>query len=498
MAPGPGEHISFRTLATTVTASVAANLFSQFGPPPSADNGREDDTMLPHRVVPRTLSPYHIGRDVDGKYRVEVEFSAGVGGRGAPVAKFGPFETEGAAVHAALNFAPPVWQDSAACALCSYGFTMLRRKHHCRNCGLCVCNSCCVSWPTASLPESYSVTAGDARAVLRAATSYAAGLKNSSAKELLHNWRDTTWVRVCAACDSAAANFRQCVLDGMDASLVRHNYASGVWKNVNLWRPLPHNFAAGGLMPVHLAVASGSLPLLKFLVLERRCPVDGPFSLTAGYPQKSVLRVGVEHAALDILQWLLCCEDADSNLGLPLKMPTDTHVNAAVVHRALDAALKDAYRLHGLLDQVLNDVGGVPQRGGGGEEVENTRASSTTVPFHAASTPSVEYQQNNLGRLDHHQQENPTAPPLFDDDEDDDLAENPSAAAAASDQVVVAKKENTKATECVVCFSVVEGSELCALVPCGHACVCLQCGGSLSACPMCRERVDKVMRIFVE
>lgn len=40
---------------------------------------------------------------------------------------------------------PPAWQpDSEApnCTGCQYQFTMWRRRHHCRNCGLVFCNRC--------------------------------------------------------------------------------------------------------------------------------------------------------------------------------------------------------------------------------------------------------------------------------------------------------------------------------------------------------------------
>ena len=41
--------------------------------------------------------------------------------------------------------AAPVWttdKESKHCALCSSAFTMLKRRHHCRQCGKCVCDKC--------------------------------------------------------------------------------------------------------------------------------------------------------------------------------------------------------------------------------------------------------------------------------------------------------------------------------------------------------------------
>jgi hypothetical protein len=43
------------------------------------------------------------------------------------------------------GFVAPVWQtdkSSSGCQLCSRGFTLTRRRHHCRICGKLVCNSC--------------------------------------------------------------------------------------------------------------------------------------------------------------------------------------------------------------------------------------------------------------------------------------------------------------------------------------------------------------------
>lgn len=419
--------------------------------------GEEGEARQSSPLSSRRLAPYRLVRD-EGGFAVDVELppQASPRWRGAgkgPVARIGPFSTEVVAIEAAQNFAPVLWEDAEnvrRCGLCLHGFAVLRRKHHCRNCGKCVCDKCCATWPTGALPETYAIV--DARGFCRAAANFAAGLGDREApRELSINWKDATPTRVCVACDDAAADFRRRILEGVDASTARVLHERGPWQNLNLWRPLPGGFGAGGLLPVQLAVASGSLPLVQWLVLERCCPTRGPFGLSAGDPPKTLLRVAVEHEALDILRWLLCCEPLESH-GLPLSMPNDTGCNAAVVHRALEAALRDAAQLQNLLDQVLVDA-------------------QTEVQRTALAALVAERATNRR----------PSAPPVELDDLDH-LGDGPSRGAPK--------------TECVVCFADLDTNATCALVPCGHSCVCLQCGGSLSACPVCRARVEQVMRLF--
>ena len=54
-------------------------------------------------------------------------------------------QTERAARAAAEATFPPVWiadEESTHCTLCAGTFAVLRRRHHCRNCGSAVCDHC--------------------------------------------------------------------------------------------------------------------------------------------------------------------------------------------------------------------------------------------------------------------------------------------------------------------------------------------------------------------
>ncbi|XP_071689442.1 uncharacterized protein [Rutidosis leptorrhynchoides] len=87
----------------------------------------------------------------------------------------------------------------------------------------------------------------------------------------------------------------------------------------------------------------------------------------------------------------------------------------------------------------------------------------------------------------------PSAPPLIDDSfiEDHNLTN-------VSGNVLVAKSESKSGDAlCVVCWEArVEG----ACVPCGHMSCCMACLDNIESkqgtCPVCRAKIDKVMRIY--
>ena len=47
---------------------------------------------------------------------------------------------------------------------------------------------------------------------------------------------------------------------------------------------------------------------------------------------------------------------------------------------------------------------------------------------------------------------------------------------------------------CSVCYS---NDKEYACVPCYHLCVCLQCGGRIQQCPICRQTITRLQRIFI-
>lgn len=70
------------------------------------------------------------------------------------------FVSEREARESAIANAPPKmisFEDCPNCFACNGKFAMFRRASHCRNCGVCVCNSCSTTWPSKMIPETYNL-----------------------------------------------------------------------------------------------------------------------------------------------------------------------------------------------------------------------------------------------------------------------------------------------------------------------------------------------------
>ena len=259
---------AMRMMSTVRTAVLGA-------PPPS------DTTAAIAR--PRRLVAASARAKANGTWEAVVE-SVPVAGRARVPCVLGPFATEAEANAACRHDAPPLWDEAQACARCSVGFGLMRRRHHCRNCGYSMCDACTTKWPAKSLPPLY--------------TENEAG---GSERSLLRSLRQ---FRVCLSCDAAAQDLRTALLRS-DVQAVRRAYADG-GANVNLRCHLPP--AGEGqqaqLLPVHLAAAANSLPTLRWLCEAECCPLLGKEAMSIGasganlgarvQAPKSVLQVALE------------------------------------------------------------------------------------------------------------------------------------------------------------------------------------------------------------
>ena len=105
----------------------------------------------------------------------------------------------------ARAWAPPrmhTFSSNLQCFICQSQFAVFRRACHCRNCGVCICNTCALQWPAKMIPATYNI-------------------KNE----------DT--VNICKACDWLCSSFRLALLKGeSDKAIALH--ATG---NINLTTP---------------------------------------------------------------------------------------------------------------------------------------------------------------------------------------------------------------------------------------------------------------------
>lgn len=191
-----------------------------------------------------------------------------------------PLSTETSEVRGmeyALTHVPPIWTPDAEatqCALCDATFAMLRRRHHCRNCGFQMCDACSSPrWPRWAVPLTYS----------------------DGTRSKLHKH-----IRVCLSCDRLSVAFHSALLSG-DAVTARSLCESG---NVNLRRPFPHD--RNRVYPVHAAAQGGSCELLHWLVVEKHCPLK-VFTMKHETP----LAVAMTALNLPAMSWLVsvgCCD----------------------------------------------------------------------------------------------------------------------------------------------------------------------------------------------
>ena len=141
-----------------------------------------------------------------------------------------------------------------SCGRCDARFGMKTWRHHCRNCGACVCNACCVTWCNFEVPHAFLAGHGEAKAKAP---------------------------RVCRFCNDAAVAFRRALLSG-EATTAQRLIGDGT-NNLNVHCALA---GAGGLLPIHLAAAANSVATLQWLAEGMQCPMDGPDALTVGKPPK--------------------------------------------------------------------------------------------------------------------------------------------------------------------------------------------------------------------
>ena len=152
------------------------------------------------------------------------------------------FLTQREARESAYSNAPPKmisFEDSPRCFICTGKFAVFRRASHCRNCGVCVCSNCSVSWPSKTVPETY-------------------------------NLKRENNIKVCKSCNFLTLAFRRSLLDGQyDEAIALYNTG-----NINLRCPFVNIKGREVMFPIHCAAQGGNLKLLRWLVDVHYCPIS--------------------------------------------------------------------------------------------------------------------------------------------------------------------------------------------------------------------------------
>jgi hypothetical protein len=195
------------------------------------------------------------------------------------------FNTEREARQSAIANAPPKmvpFQSSPACFICKGSFAVFRHPSHCKNCGVCVCNNCSISWNSKNIPGTYN-------------------LKNESQ------------VKVCQSCNRLSLSFKQALLAGdFDKAVAIYNTG-----NINLRTPFPSSKKDEVMWHVHCAVEGGNLKTLRWLVDQHFCPIKycsslnkksssgGKETVLTTSKGRSVLSIALECHKVDVMQYLV-------------------------------------------------------------------------------------------------------------------------------------------------------------------------------------------------
>jgi hypothetical protein len=199
------------------------------------------------------------------------------------IQNIGTFKSLAAAEHACDTMCPPVWEADYTveelsskrhrnpCFLCNTKATFLSKIHHCRNCGLVVCNACSSKrWPSSMVPITY------------------------------HN-QSSSKIRTCDACHALMMNFVIALISG-DLISAQATYNTG---NVNLFCPL--SCFKGGGYPIHYAVMGGNLEIVKWLVDGMHCGIydDHAKEYLKNDDSLDVLMLAAEYNHVHIMRYLV-------------------------------------------------------------------------------------------------------------------------------------------------------------------------------------------------
>lgn len=378
------------------------------------------------------------------------------------------FHTEREALESAYANAPAKmipFDENPRCFVCNVKFTVLRRACHCRNCGVCICNGCSISWNKQSVPETYNV-------------------KNENS------------VKVCTSCDTLSKMFRNALIDA-NYEKVLALYNTG---NINLRCQFPSNKGSEVKLPVHCAAEGGSLKLLRWLVDVHHCPIkrirtgnryksqtdDEIITTSKG---RSIVEIAMSSKSVDILNYLINVKE----LGFEGVRSVDIALGAL---RAVIMAYPSRNEIEDD-EETIDD-----------ETVSQTLSSPASPWTGTHHTPikdgiplyeinSYDSDEESIGTSSNHSSNKV--------DYDDEESVATTVYDAVSNDIIIL--ETIPFTicffsrhffcfllclQCILCY---DNSIDCVITPCGHQICCLGCSKSLSTCPVCNVKCEFI-KIF--
>lgn len=361
------------------------------------------------------------------------------------------FLTEREARESAYANAPPMklpFECNPTCFICDTKFTMFKRASHCRNCGVCVCSSCSITWNKLMIPDTY------------------------------HTKKGVRNIKVCNSCNYLSSAFRHALLQGNFVDMLAI-YNSG---NINLRCPFLNMKGNNeAMLPIHCAAQGGSLKILKWLVDVHYCPIrmirtgnknktniDDQITTSKG---RTVLEIAMSGQRSDIVRYLVNeknlsiygIKDVQTSLAaldgilktFPEKIP-QSHYD--ITSPSIDfSKIQNLNHSHSFLHQC-NQIKSISKK------KKSNILSNEMMPKFEVSGP-------------------------YDDDESSDEDDNLGYEMLSDDEVSVSTTVNDV---CIICY---ENSIDCVITPCGHQVCCLKCSEKMSKCPICH--IDcQILRIF--
>jgi len=441
-----------------------------------------------------------------------------------PSVKAFSFRSENEAKETAYVNAPPKmipFDMVSHCFGCEGKFnTVFRRPSHCRNCGVCICASCSTAWSKAMVPETY-------------------------------NFKNARIVKICNSCDFISTKFRHALMSG-DFKAAKRIYMTG---NINLRCPFS-NIKRGNevMLPIHCAVAGGSLELVIWMSEIHHCPLKMintgnnkqiTSSLISTSKGRNVVDIALDHRRIEVLKYLVNQRNLPLYQGkgekqnpmydalqLLLKTQTEEQFEASSPLTTSRMPMTNVISMSPRTPSFKKNVVRVRTSGPYTPNQNRTFSFSTPSPSHQVGPPELPCQAKTLRRMTL-KSSNSTASETSSEEENlsqqqtekksnripktstsnayrrsrpgslntaipnyriGDTAEDDLDDPDIDKQSFDDDESVATTVEdiCIICY---DQSIDCVFTPCGHQICCLRCSSNLSKCPICSVR-GPILKIF--